>query len=227
MAHFLLSQADLDPFESFEKGDELKEDCSCDSVSEHTCWKQCELNKPVFVFNAGGQRQSSNTPRSYCLGLTLYSCTKKWLHHARWTHSLNLGIWMVTLHPDGGWSSTVSTNSLVPCADNGAFLWSVQVTWDTIDLTQAFSNVRGWLRNVLVLIKADGGGGNSLRTSQVKKRQDILLPWFLYGGCCCQCWFGRWLPPMLVLAVETPSRIVDFWFDPVRRSSLKVYQQVS
>jgi hypothetical protein len=63
------------------------------------------------------------------------------------------------------------------CADNDALFRSVQETWDTIDQTQAFSNVWGRLRNVLILIKEDGGGNSLVETKRGKtfRRLDYFL----------------------------------------------------
>jgi hypothetical protein len=86
------------------------------------------------------------------------------------TNTLNLGIWMTL-------QAAVERVHYLRCDDNDALFRSVQETWDTIDQTQAFSSVWGQLRNVLILIKEDGGGNSLVETKRGKtfRRLDYFL----------------------------------------------------
>jgi hypothetical protein len=88
------------------------------------------------------------------------------------TNTLDLGIWMTL-------QAAVERVHYLHCADKDALFRSVKETWDMIDQTQAFSNVWGRLRNVLVLIKSDGGGNSLVETKRGKSEFLRRLDYFL------------------------------------------------
>jgi hypothetical protein len=116
------------------------------AVTPRTCWKQCAVLELLCGQRSTGYQRTNPSIFSWTMPavmeyteelLTRFNIVL--IHQVARsceTNTLDLGIWMTL-------QAAVERVHCLRCADNDALFRSVQETWDTIDQTQAFSNVWG------------------------------------------------------------------------------------